>query len=79
MQRRGLSWGLVAASALAGVAIVLLAELPPVSRLFDRLEGFSSTLPWLLLALVWVGLGVWMYVDRRRRREETAVGSEEGP
>lgn len=79
MQRRGLSWGIVAASALAGVAIVLLAELPPVSRLLDRLEGFSSTLGWLLLALFWAGLGFWIYVDRRRRGEETAVGSEESP
>ena len=53
---------------IAAIVIGVVVNVPPVSRWIDRVfAGTWEGLPWVLLAVLWIGLGTWAYVDHRRR------------
>lgn len=69
MSIRKIPWDLI----LIGVGAGVLVNVPPVEGWLEGIAGKTWVgLPWVLLAALWLGIGVWALMEHRRRSHGSA-------
>ena len=69
MKGKKIPWDII----LIGVGAGILVNVPPLEGWLETLSARTWVgLPWVLLAALWLGIGVWALVDHNRGSNRSA-------